>query len=132
MQIHRLSEFRTQIERQEEQKWFPDLTKNTLKIISLILLIVALFSISMLIMMRRHMRQSRIVNRNMVQALEKVNRAHDDETGSHIQRVSRYCELMARQLGLSRQMIREIGHFASCMMSGKSPCRIAFCVSKAH
>lgn len=119
MQIHRLSEFRTQIERQEEQKWFPDLTKNTLKIISLILLIVALFSISMLIMMRRHMRQSRIVNRNMVQALEKVNRAHDDETGSHIQRVSRYCELMARQLGLSRQMIREIGHFASLHDVGK-------------
>lgn len=118
-QVHRLSEFRTQLERQEEHKLFPDLTKNTLKIISVILLIAALFSISMLLMMRRHLRQNRIVNRNIVQALEKVNRAHDDETGSHIQRVAKYCGLMARELGLSGKMIREIEHFASLHDVGK-------------
>ncbi|MFP2486328.1 HD domain-containing phosphohydrolase [Enterobacter ludwigii] len=118
-QVHRLSEYRTQIERQDEQSYLPDFSKNTLKIISVILLIVALFSIGMLIMMRRHLRQNRMVNRNMVQALEKVNRAHDDETGSHIQRVARYCGLMARELGLSRKMTREIEHFASLHDVGK-------------
>lgn len=118
-QIHRLSEFRTQLDRQNEPTGVPNLTKNTLKIISVILLIVALFSLGMLMMMRRHIRQNRIVNRNMVQALEKVNRAHDDETGSHIQRVARYCGLMARELGLSRKMIREIEQFASLHDVGK-------------
>lgn len=118
-QVHRLSEFRNQIERQEARPFFPTLTKNTLKIISVILLITALFSIGMLIMMRRHLRQSQLVNRNIVQALEKVNRAHDDETGSHIQRVAKYCGLMARELGLSRKMIRDIEHFASLHDVGK-------------
>lgn len=118
-QIHRLSEFRTQLERPPERSVFPELTKNTLKIVSVILLIAALFSIGMLFMMRRHIRQNRIVNRNIVQALEKVNRAHDDETGSHIQRVSKYCGLMGRELGLSRSMIRDIEHFASLHDVGK-------------
>ncbi|HDS9359699.1 TPA: transporter substrate-binding domain-containing protein [Enterobacter chengduensis] len=118
-QIHRLSEFRTQIERREEQRAFPELTRNTLKIISVMLLITVLFSLVMLLMMRRHIRQNRIVNRNIVQALEKVNRAHDDETGSHIQRVAQYCGLMARELGLSRRMVRDIEHFASLHDVGK-------------
>ena len=118
-QIHRLSEFRTQIERRADDSPFPSLTKNTLKIISVILLIAALFSLGMLIMMRRHIRKSRIVNRNMVQALERVNRAHDDETGSHIQRVAKYCGLMARELGLSGQTVRDIEHFASLHDVGK-------------
>jgi len=43
-QFHRLSSYRTQLERQTEPVVTPGLTKNTLKIISVILLITALFS----------------------------------------------------------------------------------------
>ena len=118
-QVHRLSSFRTQLERHEERDFFPVLSKNTLKIISVILLVTALFSLFVLIMMRRHIKESRLVNRNIVQALEKVNRAHDDETGSHIQRVAKYCGMMARELKLSRKMIAEIEHFASLHDVGK-------------
>jgi HD-GYP domain-containing protein (c-di-GMP phosphodiesterase class II)/ABC-type amino acid transport substrate-binding protein len=118
-QVNRLSSFRTQLERHETRDFFPALTKNTLKVISVILLITALFSIGMLVMMRRHMKENRLVNRNIVQALEKVNRAHDDETGSHIQRVAKYCGMMARELDLSRKMIAEIEHFASLHDVGK-------------
>lgn len=118
-QVHRLSSFRTQLERHEVREFFPALTKNTLKIISVVLLVTALFSLGMLVMMRRHIKESRLVNRNIVQALEKVNRAHDDETGSHIQRVAKYCGMMARELNLSRKMITEIEHFASLHDVGK-------------
>ena len=118
-QVQRLSSFRTQLERPEEPDTFPELTKNTWKIISVILFIASLFSLGMLVMMRRHIKKNRLVNRNIVQALEKVNRAHDDETGSHIQRVAKYCAMMARELGLPERTIREIAHFASLHDVGK-------------
>lgn len=118
-QVNRLSSFRTQLERHEDPSQLPSLTKNTFKFISVVLFIAALFSIGMLIMMRRHIKKNRLMNRNIVQALEKVNRAHDDETGSHIQRVAKYCGLMARGLDLPRKLIREIEHFASLHDVGK-------------
>ena len=65
------------------------------------------------------MKQSRIVNRNIVQALEKVNRAHDDETGSHIQRVAKYCGFLAKELRLPRRTVRDIENFASLHDVGK-------------
>ncbi|WP_090461596.1 HD domain-containing phosphohydrolase [Enterobacter sp. kpr-6] len=118
-QFHRLSSYRTQLERQAEPVVTPGLTKNTLKIISVILLITALFSLCLLGMMWRHIRQNRHINRNIVEALEKVNRAHDNETGSHIQRVAKYCDLMARELRLPRKITRDIRHFASLHDVGK-------------
>lgn len=118
-QFHRLSSYRTQLERHTEPPMMPGLTKNTLKIISVILLITALFSLCLLIVMWRHIRQNRHINRNIVQAMEKVNRAHDDETGSHIQRVAKYCDFMARELNLPRRMIQDIRHFASLHDVGK-------------
>lgn len=118
-QFHRLSSYRTQLERQAQPVVAPGLTKNTLKIISVVLLIAALFSLCLLIIMWRHIRQNRHINRNIVEALEKVNRAHDNETGSHIQRVARYCDLLARELRLPRKMNRDIRHFASLHDVGK-------------
>jgi ABC-type amino acid transport substrate-binding protein len=118
-QVNRLSSFRTQLERHEDPSPLPSLTKNTFKFISVVLLIAALFSMGMLVMMRRHIKKNRLMNRNIVQALEKVNRAHDDETGCHIQRVAKYCGLMARGLHLPRKLIREIEHFASLHDVGK-------------
>ena len=41
-QVNRLSSFRTQLERHETPDFFPALTKNTLKVISVILLVTAL------------------------------------------------------------------------------------------
>lgn len=118
-QVQRLSSFRTQLERQEKPDTLPELTKNSWKMISVILLIASLFSLGMLVMMWRHMQKNRLVNRNIVQALEKVNRAHDDETGSHIQRVAKYCGMMARELGLPRRTVHDIEHFASLHDVGK-------------
>lgn len=118
-QVHRLSSYRTQLERPDEPTHFPELTRNTLKIISALLLITVIFSLCLLVMMWRHVRQNRIVNRNIVQALEKVNSAHDDETGSHIQRVAKYCGLLARALKLPRRTARDIENFASLHDVGK-------------
>ncbi|WP_437891333.1 HD domain-containing phosphohydrolase [Phytobacter sp. V91] len=117
--LHRLSDYRTQLERSDPAPAFPELTRNTLKIISVLLLITVVFSLCLLVMMWRHMKQNRIVNRNIVQALEKVNRAHDDETGSHIQRVAKYCGFLARALQLPRRTVRNIENFASLYDVGK-------------
>ncbi|WP_312946462.1 HD domain-containing phosphohydrolase [Superficieibacter sp.] len=118
-QIHRISSYRTQIERHVEPKAIPELTKNTFRMISLVLLITALFSLCLLAIMWRQMKQNRAVNRSIVEAMEKVNRAHDDETGSHIHRVAQYCGFMARELKLPRRMVHEIEHFASLHDVGK-------------
>ena len=117
--LHRLSSYRTQLERNEPPSVLPELTRNTLKIISVLLLITVIFSVCLLVMMWRHMKQNRIVSRNIVQALEKVNRAHDDETGSHIQRVAKYCGFLARELHLPRRTARDIENFASLHDVGK-------------
>jgi len=118
-QVHQLSSYRSQLERQDVPTGAPQLTRNTLKIISVVLLITALFSLCLLLLMWRQMRQNRLVNRNIVQAMEKVNRAHDDETGSHIQRVAKYCNLLARELRLPRRMVRDISQYASLHDVGK-------------
>jgi HD-GYP domain-containing protein (c-di-GMP phosphodiesterase class II) len=117
--LHRLSSYRTQLERNDPPSTFPQLTRNTLKIISVLLLITVIFSLCLLFMMWRHMKQNRVVNHNIVQALEKVSRAHDDETGSHIQRVAKYCGFLAKELRLSRQTVRDIENFASLHDVGK-------------
>ncbi|MCL9671671.1 HD domain-containing phosphohydrolase [Citrobacter sp. MNAZ 1397] len=118
-QVHRLSGYRTLSEGSDEPPHFSGLTRNTLKIISVLLLITAIFSLCLLVIMWRHMRQNRIVNRNIVKVLEKVNRAHDDETGSHIQRVAKYCGLLGRALKLPRRTVRDIENFASLHDVGK-------------
>lgn len=118
-QVHQLSSYRTQLERQEVPASAPQLTRNTLKIISVVLLVTALFSLCLLLLMWRQMRKNQLVNRNIVQAMEKVNLAHDDETGSHIQRVAKYCNLLARELRLPRRMVRDISQYASLHDVGK-------------
>ncbi|MCS2161400.1 transporter substrate-binding domain-containing protein [Scandinavium sp. H11S7] len=118
-QIHRISSYRTQMERLPETSWLPDFSKNTFKIISVVLLITVLFSLCLLWLMRRQMKQSQAVNRGIVEAMEKVNRAHDDETGSHIRRVSAYCTLLAREIGLPRKTVQDIERFASLHDVGK-------------
>jgi HD-GYP domain-containing protein (c-di-GMP phosphodiesterase class II) len=118
-QIHRISSYRTQMERQPETSLLPDFSKNTFKIISIVLFISVLFSLCLLWLMWRQMKRSQAVSRSIVEAMEKVNRAHDDETGSHIRRVSAYCGLLAREIGLPRKMVQDIERFASLHDVGK-------------
>ncbi|MDX6040301.1 HD domain-containing phosphohydrolase [Scandinavium lactucae] len=118
-QIHRISSYRTQMERHPDASTLPDFSKNTFKIISIVLFISVLFSLCLLWLMWRQMKQSQAVSRSIVEAMEKVNRAHDDETGSHIQRVSAYCGLLARDIGLPRKMVQEIERYASLHDVGK-------------
>ncbi|MGK0736765.1 extracellular solute-binding protein (family 3) [Yokenella regensburgei] len=118
-EIHRVSSFRSQMERHREVPSMMEFSKNTLKVISVVLFITALFSLFLVLLMRRQMKQNRMVNRSIVEAMEKVNRAHDDETGSHIQRVSEYCGLLARALKLPHKVTRDIEHFASLHDVGK-------------
>jgi HD-GYP domain-containing protein (c-di-GMP phosphodiesterase class II)/ABC-type amino acid transport substrate-binding protein len=118
-QVHRISSYRTQLERNPDASMLPDFSKNTFKIISVVLFITVLFSLCLLWVMWRQIKQSQAVNRSIVEAMEKVNRAHDDETGSHIQRVSAYCGLLARDIGLPRKMVQDIERFASLHDVGK-------------
>lgn len=118
-QVHRISSYRTQLERNPEPSMLPDFSKNTFKIISIGLFIIVLFSLCLLWLMWRQMKQSQAVNRSIVEAMEKVNRAHDDDTGSHIQRVSAYCGLLARDIGLPRKIVQDIERFASLHDVGK-------------
>lgn len=118
-QIHRISTYRSQLTQQPKSPVLPELSRNTFKIISIVLFITVLFSLCLLLVMWRHMRRNRAVNRSIVEAMEKVNQAHDDETGSHIQRVAAYCGLLARELGLARRMTQDIERFASLHDVGK-------------
>lgn len=118
-EVHRISSLRAQLERHHESPATLDISKNTLKVISVILLITALFSLFLVLLLRRQIRKNHLVNRSIVEAMEKVNRAHDDETGSHIQRVSAYCGLLARELKLPHRTARDIERFASLHDVGK-------------
>lgn len=82
----------------------------------MVLLITVLCS---LWLMWRQMKQSQAVNCGIVEAMEKVNRAHGDETGSHIHRVSAYCTLLAREIGLPDKAVQDIDRFASLHDVGK-------------
>lgn len=73
-QIHRISSYRTQMERSQETSLLPDFSKNTLRIISVALFITVLFSLCLLWLMWlmwlmwRHMKQNQAVNRSIVEA----------------------------------------------------------------
>lgn len=118
-QIHLISSYRSQMERHSPLSRVPEFSKNTFKIISLILLTTVLFSMGLLWLMWRQMKKNQAVNRSIVEAMEKVNLAHDDETGNHIQRVAAYCDVLASELGLSRKTVKDIGRFASLHDVGK-------------
>ncbi|KNC94833.1 HD domain-containing phosphohydrolase [Trabulsiella odontotermitis] len=118
-EVHRISSLRAQLERHRETPMTLDISKNTLKVISVILLITVVFSLFLVLLMRRQIKKNHLVNRSIVEAMEKVNRAHDDETGSHIQRVAAYCGLLARELKLPHRIVRDIERFASLHDVGK-------------
>ena len=44
----------------------------------------------------------------IIQRLGRAAEYRDDETGEHIQRMSRYCQILAREMGLSQEQQKEI------------------------
>ena len=118
-QVHLISSYRHQLTPPTSVAASTSLSKNTLQIISAGLLAALIFILSMMLMMWRHMNQNRAINRSIVEAMEKINHVHDDETGCHIRRVSAYCSLLARAMKLPQRQIRDIENFASLHDIGK-------------
>ncbi|WP_368301570.1 HD domain-containing phosphohydrolase [Kluyvera sichuanensis] len=118
-QVHLISSYRHQLTPPTNVAASTSLSKNALQIISAGLLALLFFILSLMLMMWRHMNKNRAINRSIVEAMEKINHVHDDETGCHIRRVAAYCSLLAGALKLPPKHIREIETFASLHDIGK-------------
>lgn len=118
-QVHLISSYRHQLTPPTYVAASTSLSKNALQMISAGLLVMLVFILSIMLMMWRHMNQNRAVNRSIVEAMEKINHVHDDETGCHIRRVAAYCSLLARALKLPHRLVRDIENFASLHDIGK-------------
>lgn len=55
----------------------------------------------------------------MIEALENANTYNDEDTGDHVKRISRYSELIAYEMKLSKKFVKEIGLYASLHDIGK-------------
>ena len=118
-QVHLISSYRYQQVPPASVVQPTSLSKNALQIISAGLLALLFFILSLMLMMWRHMNKNRAINRSIVEAMEKINHVHDDETGCHIRRVAAYCRLLADALKLPPKQIRDIETFASLHDIGK-------------
>lgn len=118
-QVHLISNYRHQLTPPTSIAAPMSLSKNALQIISAGLLALLVFILSMMLMMWRHMNKNRAINHSIVEAMEKINHVHDDETGCHIRRVAAYCGLLARSLNLPLKKIRAIETYASLHDIGK-------------
>lgn len=118
-QVHLISNYRYQLTPPTRLAPTMSLSKNALQIISAGLLALLIFILSMMLMMWRHMNKNRAINRSIVEAMEKINHVHDDETGCHIRRVAAYCSLLAANLKLPQKNIRAIETYASLHDIGK-------------
>ena len=56
---------------------------------------------------------------SLVETLEDVNSLNDSDTGSHIHRISKYCEIIAKRITDDEHFIREITYFSSLHDIGK-------------
>ncbi|HFF8547107.1 TPA: HD domain-containing phosphohydrolase [Kluyvera cryocrescens] len=118
-QVHLISSYRHQLMTPLPPNTPFSLSKNAWQIISLGLLVLLVFILSMMLMMWRHMNKNRAINRSIVEAMETINHVHDDETGCHIRRVAAYCGLLARNLKLPPKTVRAIETYASLHDIGK-------------
>jgi len=118
-QVHLISSYRHQLAPPTSAETPFSLSKNALQVISVGLLALILFILSMMLLMWRHMKKNRAINRSIVEAMETINHVHDDETGCHIRRVAAYCTLLARNLKLPPKTVRAIETYASLHDIGK-------------
>lgn len=56
---------------------------------------------------------------SLVETLEDVNALNDSDTGNHIKRISKYCELIAKAMNCDEDFINEIVYFSSLHDIGK-------------
>ena len=59
--------------------------------------------------------------------LARMVEFRDEETGRHLQRMSSYCGILARQIGYSADDAERLRRPASCTTSARSPSRTACC-----
>ncbi|MGL5964346.1 MAG: HD domain-containing phosphohydrolase, partial [Fusobacteriaceae bacterium] len=66
-----------------------------------------------------HRNKTEKLNRAMISSFEMAASYNDEDTGYHIVRVTKYSELLAREIGLSNSIIRDISRYASLHDIGK-------------
>ncbi|MEG2786973.1 MAG: HD domain-containing phosphohydrolase, partial [Romboutsia sp.] len=62
---------------------------------------------------------------SLVETLEDVNSLNDSDTGNHIERISKYCEIIVRRISDDEDFIKEVTYFSSLHDIGK----VAICDS---
>ena len=70
------------------------------------------------------------LRRSREETIRRLSRAaefRDDETGAHIERMSRYCELIAERLGLDPEFCEHCGSPARCTTSARSASQTRSC-----
>lgn len=66
-----------------------------------------------------HRNRAEKLNRDMISSFEMAASFNDEDTGHHIVRVTEYSELLAKEMGLSSHIVRDIGRYASLHDIGK-------------
>ncbi|MFR4161421.1 MAG: HD domain-containing phosphohydrolase [Paraclostridium sordellii] len=92
-------------------------------IISSIYIIILRKEIKSKLKLQKNLKQAVSNNKklvmSLVETLEDVNYLNDSDTGSHIHRISKYCEIIARRITDDENFIREITYFSSLHDIGK-------------
>ena len=89
-------------------------------------IIITLISILLLSFIYNHLRKYKKISKKLrkltiglVQTLENANTFNDEDTGSHIKRISKYSKFLAKELQLKPMYIEKIGLYASLHDVGK-------------
>jgi len=89
-------------------------------------IIISLISILGFLGIYVHLKRFKKVHKNLkkltiglVDTLESANAYNDEDTGTHIKRLNKYSELLAKELNMSNSFVEEIGPYASLHDIGK-------------
>lgn len=88
---------------------------STIFIFSIIIGIILFFLRSNI----NHKNKAEKLNRAMISSLEMASSFNDNDTGHHIVRVSKYSELLAKELKLPSSLVKDITYYASLHDIGK-------------
>lgn len=102
----------------KEQLFFPRDYKLSI-ILTLIFLTLYFALYQYMIRYKTTYKKLKRLTLSLIEALEKVNLYNDEDTGSHIKRLSKYSEFIAKELKLSKKIVKEIGLYASIHDIGK-------------
>lgn len=89
-------------------------------------IITIIISVIIIIILERHIRRTVYANKRLkelniglIKTLETANSFNDEDTGVHIKRVGRYCEIISRELKLPRKLANKIVLYSSLHDIGK-------------